>query len=74
MSKLHLEAYTRVLAGKEVVVACREGILRDHFEHIVTDLKFLTRQGVLTTLVHNMPNRFANQQHFQRLADRLGML
>lgn len=71
MSKLHLEAYTRVLAGKDVVVACREGILRDHFEHIVTDLKFLNRQGVRTALIHNMSNRFANQQHFQRLADRL---
>lgn len=71
MSKLHLDAYTRVLSGKDVVVACREGILRDHFEHIVSDLKFLTRQGVKTTLIHNMSNRFANQQHFQRLADRL---
>ena len=71
MSKLHLEAYARVLAGKDVVVACREGILRDHFEHIVADLKFLTRQGVRTTLIHNMSNRFANQKHFHRLGDRL---
>ncbi|MFH1985583.1 MAG: GNAT family N-acetyltransferase [Pseudomonadota bacterium] len=71
MSKLHLEAYTGALSGKDIVVACREGILRDHFEHIVSDLKFLARQGMKTALIHNMSNRFANQKHFQRLADRL---
>lgn len=71
MSKLHQEAYARVLAGKAVVVACREGILRDHFDHIVSDLKFIARQGARTSLVHNMSNRFANRQHFTALAGRL---
>jgi amino-acid N-acetyltransferase len=71
MSRLHLDAYARALTGREVAVACREGILRDHFDDIVADLKFLARQGVRTTLIHNMSNRFANQQHFQRLARRL---
>ncbi len=71
MSQDHIEAYRRVLAGKAVVIACREGILRDHFEHIVSDLKFISRQGARTALIHNMSNRFANQQHFQRLAQRL---
>lgn len=71
MPLLHVDEYTRALAGKEVFIACREGILRYHFSEIVTDIKFLTRQGVHTTLLHNMANRFANQKHFRELSDRL---
>jgi N-acetylglutamate synthase-like GNAT family acetyltransferase len=71
MPRLHLKSYTRALKGRQVVVACREGILRDHLDAILADLKFLTRQGVPTTLVHNMANRFANQQHFRRMESRL---
>ncbi len=73
MPQLHIEEYTRVLAGKEVFIACREGILRDHFQAIIADIKFLKRQGIATALFHNMSNRFANQQHFKELATRLPM-
>ncbi|MBW2178129.1 MAG: GNAT family N-acetyltransferase [Deltaproteobacteria bacterium] len=71
MPKLHIEEYTRSLAGKSVFIACREGILRDHFHDIIADLKFLNRQGVRTTLFHNMSNRFSNQKHFRELSSRL---
>lgn len=71
MPKLYIEEYRRALSGKSVFIACREGILRDHFADIVADIKFLNRQGIVTTLFHNMSNRFANQQHFRELAARL---
>ncbi len=71
MPKLHIKEYTHSLAGKRVFIACREGILRDHFSDIISDIKFLTRQGVETTLFHNISNRFANQQHFRELSRRL---
>jgi len=71
MPKLYLKEYARALAGREVFVACREGILRDHFQDIITDIKFLVRHGALTVLMHNMPNRFANQKLITRLAQRL---
>jgi len=71
MPRLYIDEYTRILAGKHVNIACREGILRDHFGDIVGDIKFLNRQGLVTTLFHNMPNRFANQKHFRALEERL---
>jgi N-acetylglutamate synthase-like GNAT family acetyltransferase len=71
MPRLYIDEYTRILAGKHVSIACREGILRDHFGDIVNDVKFLNRQGLVTTLFHNMPNRFANQKHFRTLEERL---
>ena len=71
MPKLYLKEYARALAGREVFIACREGILRDHFQDIITDIKFLVRHGALTVLLHNMPNRFANQKLITRLAQRL---
>ncbi len=71
MPKLYLKEYARALAGREVFIACREGILRDHFQEIITDIKFLARHGALTTLLHNMPNRCANQKLITRLAKRL---
>lgn len=71
MPRLYIEEYTRILAGRHVSMACREGILRDHFDVIVNDIKFLNRQGILTTLFHNMANRYANQKHFRALAERL---
>ncbi len=60
-----------MLVGKDIFIACREGILRDHFKAIVADIKDLERLGVRTTLFHNIANRFANQQHFKTLARRL---
>lgn len=71
MPKLHIEEYTRTLAGKPVFIACREGILRDHFHDIIADIKFLNRQGARTTFFHNMSNRFSNQKHFRELSSRL---
>ncbi|MBR9986074.1 MAG: GNAT family N-acetyltransferase [Desulfosarcina sp.] len=71
MPKLYLKEYARALAGRAVFIACREGILRDHFQEIITDIKFLARYGALTVLFHNMPNRFANQKLIARLAKRL---
>jgi amino-acid N-acetyltransferase len=71
MPRLYIEEYTRALAGKTVCIACREGILRDHLDAIVADIKFLSRQGIGTVLFHNIPNRFANQKHFRSLAQRL---
>jgi amino-acid N-acetyltransferase len=71
MPRLYIEEYTRILAGRQVSIACREGILRDHFAAIVNDIKFLTRQNISTILFHNMANRFANQKHFRALSKRL---
>ena len=71
MPRLYIEEYTRILAGKHVSIACREGVLRDHLAVILNDIKFLNRQGVITTLFHNMANRFANQKHFRNMAERL---
>ena len=71
MPRLYIDEYTRELSGRHVFIACREGILRDHFHHIVADIKFLNRQQVLTTLLHNLPNRFANRKHLRELSERL---
>ncbi len=71
MPRLYIEEYTRALAGKTVCIACREGILRSHFDAVVADIKFLNRQGVETVFYHNISNRVANQKHFRTLADRL---
>ena len=71
MPKLYLKEYARALAGRQVFIACREGILRDHFQDIIADIKFLARHGALTTLLHNMPNRVANQKLITRLGQRL---
>ncbi len=71
MARLYIKEYSRALAGKRVCVACRQGILWDHFDAIVTDLKFLCRQGIKTSLYHNIPNRFANQKTINKLEKRL---
>ena len=71
MPKLYIKEYARALAGKAVFIACREGILRDHLPDIITDIKFLVRHGAQTVLLHNIPNRFANQKMIAQLAQRL---
>ena len=71
MPKLHIAEYARFLKGSAVHIACRQGIIWDHFEHIIKDVRFLNRQGVLTTLFHNLPDRFANQKHLRKLSARL---
>ncbi len=71
MPKLYVDEYSKYLSGKPVYIACREGILRDHFADILADIKFLNRQGVITHLFHNISNRFSNQKHFREIAERL---
>ncbi len=71
MPKLYIEEYTRALAGKSVCIACREGILRDNFDAVVADIKFLNRHKIQTALYHNIANRFANQKYFRFLERRL---
>jgi N-acetylglutamate synthase-like GNAT family acetyltransferase len=71
MPKLYLNEYGRAIAGRQVFIACREGVLRDHFQDIIADIKFLVRHDARTTLLHNLPNRFANQQLVRTLETRL---
>ncbi len=71
MPRFYIEEYSRALAGKTVCIVCREGILRDFFSAVVADVKFLSRQGINTTLYHNISNRFANQKYFRDLESRL---
>ena len=71
MVQLYLNEYVKNLVGRTVCIACREGILRDHFNEIVADTKFLVRKGVVTTLFHNLPHRFANQKLLKKLEMRL---
>ena len=71
MPQFYLEEYTKALTGRKVFIACREGILRDYIKDIISDIKFLTRQGVITTLFHNIPNRQANLKLAHLLETRL---
>jgi N-acetylglutamate synthase-like GNAT family acetyltransferase len=71
MVQLYLNEYLKNLVGRTVCIACREGILRDHFNEIVADIKFLVRKEVVTTLFHNLPKRFANQKLLRKLEMRL---
>jgi N-acetylglutamate synthase-like GNAT family acetyltransferase len=71
MPRLYLEEYTQALTGKAICIACREGILRDHFDALVSDLKFLNRHRLRTTLYHNIANRTANHRYFKLLEKRL---
>jgi N-acetylglutamate synthase-like GNAT family acetyltransferase len=71
MPRLYIKEYQKSLEGKCIFIACREGILRNYFDHIVTDIKFLCRQNVNTFLFHNISNRVANQKIFKALSSRL---
>lgn len=71
MPRLYIEEYTRALEGKTVCVACREGILRDNLNAVISDLKLLNRHHIKTALYHNIANRFANQKYFRLLSERL---
>ncbi len=71
MPRLYIEEYTRALEGKTVCIACREGILRDNLNAVISDLKLLSRNNIRTALYHNIANRFANQKYFRLLGDRL---
>ena len=71
MPQLYIDEYTRALAGRTVCVGCREGLLRDHLQTIISDLKFLNRLNIKTILYHNIANRAANQKYFRLLGERL---
>jgi N-acetylglutamate synthase-like GNAT family acetyltransferase len=71
MPRLYIKEYRKSLAGKSIYIACREGILRNYFDFIVTDIKFLCRQNMTTYLFHNISNRVANQKIFRELSSRL---
>lgn len=71
MPQLYLQEYAKNLAGRRVCIACREGILRDYFAEIVADVKFLGRKDIHTSLIHNLPNRFANQKLLKELEKKL---
>jgi N-acetylglutamate synthase-like GNAT family acetyltransferase len=71
MPRLYIKEYQKSLQGKCIFIACREGILRNYFDHIVSDIKFLCRQNIRTFLFHNISNRFANQKIFRELSSRL---
>ncbi|KPA14044.1 N-acetylglutamate synthase [Candidatus Magnetomorum sp. HK-1] len=71
MPVLYLDEYRKSLEGKTVFIACREGIVRNFFKHIISDIKFLYRQKVHTFFFHNISNRFANQKIFRELESRL---
>ena len=71
MPHLYVKEYTRHLIGKRIAIACREGILRDQLGNIISDIKFLNRHGIFTTLFHNLPNRLANQKIVTELEKKL---
>lgn len=71
MPQLYIDEYTRALSGKTICTACREGVLRDYFEQVVADIKFLNRQRMQTVLYHNVAKRFSNRKMFRTLAERL---
>lgn len=71
MPQLYLQEYVQGLIGRRVCIACREGILRDNFNDIVSDIKFLARHNIETSLFFNLPNRFANQKWIKALEKKL---
>ncbi|ETR72518.1 MAG: hypothetical protein OMM_07465 [Candidatus Magnetoglobus multicellularis str. Araruama] len=71
MPRLYLKEYRKSLAGKKIYIACREGILRNYFNYIVNDIKFLCRQNIQTIFFHNISNRIANHKIFRDLSSRL---
>lgn len=71
MPYFYIDEYAKNLIGQRVCIGCREGILRDNITNIVSDIKFLTRKKIVTTLFHNLPNRFANQKLLKQLEKKL---
>ncbi len=71
MPQLYLQEYVQGLVGRRVCIACREGILRDNFNDIISDIKFLARHNINTSLFFNLPNRFANQKWIKALEKKL---
>jgi N-acetylglutamate synthase-like GNAT family acetyltransferase len=71
MPKLYIKEYQRTLEGVNILIACRKEVLREHIDSIVRDIKFLARQGIYTTLVHNLPNRLSNHKLFKLFETKL---
>ena len=71
MPKLYIEEYKQELVGTRILIACREGVLRENIKHVLSDIKFLDRQGINTILLHNLANRFANRKYFSLFQEKL---
>jgi amino-acid N-acetyltransferase len=71
MPKLYIQEYKKELIGTRILIACREGILRENIKNILSDIKFMDRQGIKTILLHNLANRFANRKYFSLLQEKL---
>jgi amino-acid N-acetyltransferase len=71
MPKLYIQEYKKELIGTRILIACREGILRENIKNILSDIKFMDRQGINTILLHNLANRFANRKYFSLLQEKL---
>ncbi len=65
MPKLYIKEYRKTLEGTRILIACRKGILLEHIRTIIQDIKFLARQRIHTTFLHNLPNRLANYKFFK---------
>lgn len=71
MPRLYIEEYTRTMTGRTVCTACRGAVIKDHFDTVVADIKFLNRQGMHTVFYHSIPNRAGYQKAISLLARRL---
>jgi len=71
MPKLYLNEYINELKGKEIFIACREGILRDNVKSIVADMKFLQKHKIIPVFFHNIPNRFANRKLIESISKKI---
>ncbi len=71
MPKLYIQEYKKELIGTSILIACREPVLREHIKHILSDIKFMDRQGIKTILIHNLANRFSNRKYFNLLQEKL---
>jgi len=71
MKVLYLDEYKRAMKGKNIFIACREGILRDHFIEIINDIKFLNRQDINTFFFHNISKKLANHRILKEIELKL---
>lgn len=71
MPKLYTKEYKRIYEGSHFVASCREGMLRGNFDNIVSNIKYLTRSGIKTSLLHSIPNRYSNRKIFLELERKL---
>ncbi len=70
-NKLYLKEYQQALNGKRVAIVCREDLLLDNLKLLVKDIDFVARQGIATSLYHNLSNRSASRNIVDLLKERL---